>query len=329
MVRIGIVGTGGMGLSRARRVLSSNEAELAWICSRSADRAREMLEKADPDGERSETVTCIDDWESGFRDPTVDAIILCTPNTLHHKLAIEAIRSDKDLCVEYPHVTVPAQGRDLIAAAGKSGRAFHVGLTHRYGAAHAAFAALCNGDGKHDMGKPLVYQLAVCSGNPISRWYDKDGLSGGMFVSSLYHFIDEALAFFGEYTDYLPTYWRDLIDRVTRRDCAGITIRFAKGCTAQLSYARGLVKPGLGSRRVIIFERGYVISEGGATRILTPTGTESLEVADVDSIGIDTDTFIDLVRSDGGVDETADQAQRTLELASAAQDTAIEVGPSV
>ena len=84
MLRLGIVGSGGMGSSHAHGTnLAAPRCSLAWVADVDGDRARRL---ADEVGCRA-----ITDSTAGLDD--VDAVTICTPHHLHAPQTIAALRA--------------------------------------------------------------------------------------------------------------------------------------------------------------------------------------------------------------------------------------------
>ena len=364
-MRVGIIGTGRMGRRRALDTLGLAGATLKWVCSRTRQRSETFLKEisGEPAGRSARETTGADasrrpsrhsalrnvaplaSWEQAVARDDVDGIIIAAPNALHAAMASAALEQGKAVLLEYPHATRPADGRRLIQLALERGVRLHIGLSHRYGAAHKSVLRLLHAGHKtrplsvaegagtrqdtprNDpdarieelrVGAPRTFQLLTCSGNPISRWYDDDSLSGGMFIASLYHFIDEARSFFGTVSDVAAHYSsrREAGGKIAQ-DCGNVMLAFEQGCVAQLTYARGYPKPGLESRRTILCENGYIDLAGGKIRVLSPKGEESFKPEGPDAIFEDTRTFLQSVPTQA--DPLAEQAQLSLEVAARAQ----------
>ena len=319
-MRVGIVGTGRMGKARAIALSKIPDVELGWICSRKTERAEEFIKQQDggviPNG-----IEVVDDYQTALQKPDVPAIIITGPNSAHHQAVLLAFKAGKHVFIEYPPAVTAKEASSLMDLARSCKRSYHVGLTHLFGGKHQRIAELCGGG--HELGNPVSYQLVFCSGNPISRWYDNDDLSGGMFVSSLYHYIDEAIDYFGDYASFHATYRCERgEDGIIRGDVGSIQIEFASKCTAQITYARGMAQPGIGGRSTIIFENGYITEIDGETKVLTSSGSESLSFTDRDAVLDDTAAFIEQIREENIYDGTAEHAQKALVLAEQAQKTA-------
>jgi predicted dehydrogenase len=320
-MRVGIVGTGRMAASRAECILKNIGVELAWVCSRSRQRGGEFVATLDGRGHASRPAV-FDLFSDALAQGNADAVFITSPNSHHRRTAEEAFAARKHVFLEYPPTVLPSEGEELISLAKRSGMRYVVGLTHLQGGQHKAVAAYCRGD--TPLGSPRVYQHIFCSGNPISRWYDREELSGGMFVSSLYHYIDEAIDFFGDPRAMSSAYTvRRTEGGVIGSDTGSIQMSFRAGCAAQISYARGMNRPGVGTRRVIIFDQGYIVEDVTGIRVLTPEGDEELAYDDIDALQVETDFFIETARQGLGVDASVSHAQRSLVVADEARRLAI------
>ena len=316
-MRIGIVGTGRMGVHRTKHVLTEAEVDLAWVCSRDAERAKAFIRKVSGEvGADAATVRGISNWREALGE--VDGVIFTTPNAQHRDEATTALAAGKHVFVEYPHATTAEDGHAVTEAAKRSGLGFHVGLTHHFSQRHRQLRALCSGEDSR-LGKIRSYVVSMCSGNPISRWFDKDELSGGMFVASMYHHIDEAVDLIGDVRSLCAYYTSERdVDGVIQQDCADLTMGFATGAVAHVTYARGYPKPGLGTRRAMIFEGGYVDLVDDGILVRTPGGDETIQIEGDDALLADTRAFFAAARA-GEPSATLSAAQRSLEVAARAQ----------
>ena len=309
-----------MAEARADAVSRISDVELAWICSRKRADAERFVARQ-KDGIIPKHTYGVEGFADALLDTDVAAVILTGPNSTHYENVRTAFEAGKHVFVEYPPATTAKQGASLIDLARSYEKSYHVGLTYLYGGKHRRVLELCSGT--EDLGKPISYQHIFCSGNPISRWYDNDELSGGMFIASLYHYIDEALDYFGDYGSFHSSYYCERNEQgIIQSDSAGIQIRFLSGCTAQLTYARGMAKPGIGNRRTIIFENGYILETGDETTIIRPGGSEILSYIDRNAVLDDTEAFIQEIQDGKIHDGTAEHAQRALVLAEDAQNKA-------
>lgn len=317
-----------MAAPRAAKVLQIEGAELAWVCSREQERAASLIR--DLEHSYGEGPIALDDWETAVRRDDTDGVIITSPNALHFAMSQAALEAGKHVLVEYPDTTAVAHSRRLLESARAQRLVYHVGLTHRYAGLHGTLKDII---GSGELGVPHACSVVICSGNAISRWYDRDDLSGGMFVASFFHYVDDAIALFGPVADVGAHYSAGRgADGVIDQDCGSLMLRFESGCVANLTFARGHPQPGLGTRRVIICEKGYIEIAAGGARKLTPAGEEEIVSPPADALLADTRDFVERVRDGRDQDPTGPAAIETLAVvcraAAAAGITAVGAGDS-
>ena len=141
IIRIGIVGCGGMGGGHAI-ALHSGTGNAIWnvetgnvdaFDSEMTTDIREFLELAgtfDIKEERQEWarsfgIHTYESYEAMLQDPSVDAILIATPNHLHKEQAIAALRAGKDVLCEKPVMITSKDLEDVVAVAKEEGRVFY------------------------------------------------------------------------------------------------------------------------------------------------------------------------------------------------------------
>ena len=336
---VGLIGTGRMAAQRFKYVNELADHDIRWVCSRDSGRARAFLAdhgagKPGAGGPgapaQKPEIEVVASPAEGIERLPVDAIIDTSPNALHRRNAQRAFDAGCHLFVEYPHACTVEDGRWMIDAAERAGVSLHVGLTHRFGAGHERLARIFGGDATGaigvDLGAVRSYSEVICSGNPISRWFDDDSLSGGMFVASMYHFIDQACSYFGDPTSLRASYGASRDEAgLIHRDSGHAILGFAEGRTiVNIAYSRGFEKPGLGSRTLVVFDHGYLERSGGETIVRTPDGERTIDIPDDDAMRADTRRFFECVSGSGGADrnQSPEWAQTSLQVACSLQEDA-------
>lgn len=131
MLRVGIIGTGLIGVKRAR---SLSDATLVAVCDKNEDRARslagdlEISKRFQPSVER--------DAHSLIQRKDLDAILIATANDAIPDLASRALQSGKHVLIEKPGGRNPTEVRRLASVAQECRRILRVGFNHRF---HPAF----------------------------------------------------------------------------------------------------------------------------------------------------------------------------------------------
>jgi predicted dehydrogenase len=130
-LRIGMVGYGFMGRahSNAYNRVSNffdvpYEPVLQAVCARNPEKARAF---ADMWGYASVE----SDWRKLVERSDIDAIDICTPNNLHHDIAIASARAGKMILCEKPLSMNTAEGQEMVDAVEKAGVANTVWYNYR------------------------------------------------------------------------------------------------------------------------------------------------------------------------------------------------------
>jgi len=160
-------------------------AEVAAIHSRSAERARALVERH---GARFCGRTA-DLW------PLVDAVVVCAPNALHAGLALEALGEGKHVLVEYPLCVSAGELAELERAARRAGRALMTGNTIMHEAMFRFLWAR-----KERLGRlaSAASRVAFYGESVGGAWYMRPEMRGPVFAAFHYHHIEYYRRFLGE-----------------------------------------------------------------------------------------------------------------------------------
>ena len=126
----GLIGTGYMGRAhaialRAVGTVFPDVVAPRLVCIADSDAQRAAAAAGALGFERSTAV-----WRELLDDPDIDVIDVCTPNYLHHEMALAALRAGKHVYCEKPLGVTVAEARELAEAAGASGLRHVVGLNY-------------------------------------------------------------------------------------------------------------------------------------------------------------------------------------------------------
>jgi UDP-2-acetamido-3-amino-2,3-dideoxy-glucuronate N-acetyltransferase len=124
-VRLAIVGLGYWGENLLRTFAGTRGARVTDLCDVDP-RMRARQAEAHP-----EARSCADFSEVLARED-VDAVVLATPPSRHHGMALAALRAGKHVWVEKPLALAAAEGRELVDAAAAAGRLLFVDETFLY-----------------------------------------------------------------------------------------------------------------------------------------------------------------------------------------------------
>lgn len=124
-LRFALVGCGDIGILRARALAQTEGCRL--VIAADTDRARATNAAVLVPG-----ATVTTDWREAIRRDDVDAVIVSTPPSLHEEMTIAALESGKHVLCEKPLARTPAECRNMVAAAERTGRRLATGFNYRF-----------------------------------------------------------------------------------------------------------------------------------------------------------------------------------------------------
>ncbi len=113
-IRTAIFGTGFMGRVHLDALRRLESVEVVAIAGRNLEVARKL-------GAGFGISTITTDYREVLRDPTVDAVHILTPNSMHYSMAKAALEAGKHVACEKPVTTSVEQARELVALAATKG----------------------------------------------------------------------------------------------------------------------------------------------------------------------------------------------------------------
>lgn len=132
-IKIGIIGWGFMGRTHAHALRAMPlfypgagfRAEIAGICSRRLEKAREAAEELN-------VPYYTDDYRQLLAREEIDAVSVCTPNALHEEIALAALKAGKHLYIDKPLADTAQGARHIADQAEKSGVFTRMVFNNRY-----------------------------------------------------------------------------------------------------------------------------------------------------------------------------------------------------
>jgi predicted dehydrogenase len=124
-VQVGVVGLGDHGVRHTRLFAEQPNAQVAAVCSRNAERARQVAEQF-------QVPRWYTDYADLVRDPDVEAVDVVTEVTRHAEVARAALANDKHVLVEKPLSLDLAQTDQVLELAAQRGRVLMVCYVERF-----------------------------------------------------------------------------------------------------------------------------------------------------------------------------------------------------
>jgi predicted dehydrogenase len=147
-IRTAIFGTGFMGRVHLEGVRRVESVEPVAIFGRQAEAAKKL-------GAGFSVSTISTDYQEILRDPSIDAVHICTPNAQHFPMAKDALNAGKHVLCEKPLATSMEEGEELVALAAQKGLRNCVCHNLRYYPMVQQMRSMCAAG---DLGEILVLQ---------------------------------------------------------------------------------------------------------------------------------------------------------------------------
>jgi len=130
-VRVGLVGTGGMGRGDLATFFLNDEVDCPVICDIDDERLARGVELVEKHRDRApETVK---DFRRVIERKDVDVVLVATPDHWHALPTVYACQAGKDVYVEKPLATSIAEGRAMLEAMKRNKRVVQMGTQWRSG----------------------------------------------------------------------------------------------------------------------------------------------------------------------------------------------------
>ena len=134
--------------------------------------------------------------EAVIADPSIDLVVIATPNTSHAPLAREALLAGKHVVIDKPMATTAAEADELIDLAKRQGRLLTVFHNRRWDNDFLTLRACLD---RGDIGRPYHYEAHFDRFRPQIKqgWREQTLAGSGVLFDLGAHLIDQALTLFG------------------------------------------------------------------------------------------------------------------------------------
>ena len=268
MVKLAIIGLGGMGNHHALALESVKGCTVVAGVD-PLRKARAAFGAKYPD------VALYTEHRRMLKEMDADAVLICTPTLDHKAIAIDAMRSGRDVLTEKPMARTVADCRRMNDVAEKTGRLLMVAHCRRFDKDWGRFASIVR---KGQLGRPLLWR-SVAAGTGPGSWYMDDERGGGPLMDGAVHNYDFGNFMFGDPESVLAS-----SVGLTRRsavDTATAVVRYASGDQLMVSWAWGPRGDGahdvMGPKGTLLFGHGGMAparEKGNAYLRLWPNGKD-------------------------------------------------------
>jgi scyllo-inositol 2-dehydrogenase (NADP+) len=224
-IRVGVLGYGLAGrIFHCPFISAVPGLDLATIVQRTGDTAA-------TDYPHTRIVRSI---EEAIADPSLDLIVVATPNDSHFDLAAKALRAGKHVVIDKPITATSAEARELITLATQQGKILEPFHNRRF---DGDFLTLRKLVADNTLGRIVHVSSHFDRFRPQQRagsWKEAAGQSNGLLFDLGPHLVDQALALFGPPTriaasvrfDRDTTAIDDAFDIVLEYELAGKLLRY-------------------------------------------------------------------------------------------------------
>ncbi|MBW4079813.1 Gfo/Idh/MocA family protein [Paenibacillus sp. S150] len=127
-VRIGIIGTGGIANAKHMPSLARlPQTEMVAFCDIIEERARNAAAQFG-----SFAPDVYTDYRELLKDPSIDVVHICTPNSSHAEITVAALEAGKHVMCEKPMAITTGDARLMLEAAKRTGKKLTIGYNYRY-----------------------------------------------------------------------------------------------------------------------------------------------------------------------------------------------------
>jgi predicted dehydrogenase len=274
-VRIGLIGTGGIGKAHVRRLLQIPEARIVALCDIVEERVKSAAAPLH--------VPTYTDGARMIAEAPMDALYVCVPPDQHGDLEIRAARKGLHLFVEKPVSLYLDQALKVAEAVREAGVMSQSGYSFRYLASGLQLKRFLED-------KPVGTASVVrWGGMPETPWWRRYAESGGQLVEMTTHQVDLLRWVMGEVEAVSASYsfHRLLADQagVTVPDTQAALLHFRSGASATVSTSCALGKAFRGEAEFVVKDARVVWNADGIR--VEPEGMYAVPSAPEEAPSID------------------------------------------
>jgi predicted dehydrogenase len=205
MVKVGLIGIGGMGRMHYNCYNNNPDAQIVAICDvderkRKGDWSSIGLNIDTSKSEELEDLSGIAtyaDYNELIADPNVELVDICLPTRLHAPASIAALRAGKDVFCEKPMAPDAETCETMQQALQESGKQLMIGHCLRYWPHYVKAHELMQSG---DYGRVLYARFYRSGDTPLwswNNWLGTGSESGGAVFDMHIHDVDTAIWWFG------------------------------------------------------------------------------------------------------------------------------------
>ena len=197
-MRIGIIGLGRQGWRLAKAIKEAGDVLVVGATEKKCKNSQIFADNF--------KCEIINNWQELVKRDDIEAIVICTPPSLHAKMSIAALKNNKNVFCEKPLALSSDEAQEIIKEAQKRNLKLKCGFNLRH---HPAVVKAKERVDKGLIGKPFL--IRCCYGIGGRKGYEKDWRAkkeisgGGQLMDQGVHIIDLSRWFLGEFNQVFGT----------------------------------------------------------------------------------------------------------------------------
>ena len=221
MIKVGIVGAGQNAIGHAHYFNLSPRSEIVFIADPLVERAQQLVEEH---GGKA-----IGDFREMLGE--VDAVVVCSPNFLHHEQALEVARAGCHVYCEKPMGLNIEQAREIAEAVNNAGVKSQVGFAVRFSDTVQTMMRYAREGELGDIVSIVSRRLCYFDAESGPSWRQDHDLSGGLLMEINIHELDWMIQIGGEVESVYARTWAKKPKSERSNDQIWVTLNFQKGAT--------------------------------------------------------------------------------------------------
>jgi predicted dehydrogenase len=226
MIRIGLIGCGGISNAHARgwRAVPPEKARVVATADIAQERARERAEQLGAEAHYTE-------YEELLARDDIDGVDICLPHWLHVESTERAAAAGKHVLCEKPMARTLDEGRRMLEACREAGVLLLIGHQHRFAPMYVRARELLD----TELAGRLFLLRAMQGFHPGLREFhrSREAIGGGVLISTGTHAIDLLRCFGGEIRGVACVSNR-LVRDIEGEDTAAVSLSFESGAVGSL-----------------------------------------------------------------------------------------------
>jgi predicted dehydrogenase len=200
------------------------------------------------------------DYDALLKDKEVDAVVLCTPHSMHDEQVVAAAKAGKHVFCEKPFTLTKKEAEDAVAAVRKAGITLGLGYNRRF---HPEMTKLRNQIRSGELGTILHVEATMTFPNALflkpSHWRAHKGETpaGGLTPMGV-HAVDGMIDLCGEIDHLYAQSFRRAVE-IDSDDTTSILFRMKAGMSG---YLGTMTATGPGFSFQVFGSKGWVRLEG-------------------------------------------------------------------